>query len=93
MNRVQDVLPDLKNAIKQYCSSAGIRVKKSVVDLSIHGSQKQIMAVWVFNKPFDELFRRLAKYDPDSSEPVPYEMVTIPYATNPNIQAQQDFLQ
>lgn len=46
------------------------------------------MAVWSFNKMFDDSLRLREKHVP-TCEPVPYETVTIPYSTNPNIQAQQ----
>ena len=54
------------------------------------GQQRPIktMAVWAFNKTFDDSLRLRERFAPPQ-EPVPYEMVTIPYATNPNIQAQQ----
>ena len=52
---------------------------------------KQKMAVWAFNRTFDES-HRLWKRDgagEDSDEPIPFEIVTIPYSTNANAQAQQ----
>lgn len=55
------------------------------------GQQSPIktMAVWAFHKAFDDNLRVREQHARTASEAVPYEMVTIPYATNPNIQAQQ----
>lgn len=49
----------------------------------------QRMAVWAFNKMFDDTMRWSEKLASEPRERVPHETVTIPYATNPNIQAQQ----
>ncbi len=89
MNRVQEVVPILKDAIKQYCSSDGIAVNQNAVAWSIHGSAEKMMAVWAFHKRFDESIRVREAYSLKSVGPVPYKIVTIPYASNPNVQAQQ----
>lgn len=44
---------------------------------------KGSMAVWAFFKTF---YENLLEIDADG---IPYELVTVPYATNPNLQAQQ----
>lgn len=89
MNRIQEIVPNLETAIEKYCCSAGISLNKTAVERSIHGSQEKRMAVWAFHKSFDKALRIREMFAPFSMEPVPYEMVTIPYATNPNVQAQQ----
>ena len=48
------------------------------------------MAVWAFHKRFDASLRIRKEFDLGSIGPDPYELLTIPYWSNPNIQAQQD---
>ena len=86
MNRVQEG-SSLKNAIAQYCESVHHLVDKPAVDRTIYGAEKT-MAVWAFHKGFDQSLR-IAERHMVCPEPVPYELVTIPYASNPNVQAQQ----
>lgn len=89
MNWVQEDVPKLKRAIEQYCSTAEIPVKENAINWSIYGFQEKRMAVWAFHVSFDEDLRLSKRYSLGTTEPVPYELVTIPYATNPNVQAQQ----
>ena len=89
MNRVQKVVPSLRNAIERYCCSAGAKMNENAVEMSVHGLQEKTMAVWAFHKSLDDNLRISEKYGPGGMKPVPYEMVTMPYAANPNIKAQQ----
>ena len=92
MNRTQEVAKDIKSAIDRYCYSANVPINEAAVEESKHGSVKKTMAVWAFSKSFDKnnrMWIKFAKRKSDSIKSLPYEMVTIPYASNPNIKAQQ----
>ena len=87
MSHVQDFTPPIEEAVRRYASRTGSYFNERQFDGDLNGPTKT-MAVWAFNKMFDDALRlseRFAALD----EPVPYQTVTIPYATNPNIQAQQ----
>ena len=80
-----------RELIKRYCSLATIEENQSAMDLLLHGTMTKTMAVWAFRK---SLYRNLQirddhKLDDNSDDSLPYEMVTIPYSTNPNVMAQQ----
>ena len=92
MNRIQETAMRSRKAIERYCSSAGLDVSKVAVESSIHGSLNKTMTVWAFNRNFYRDIRMREKFGPrstDNIDSIPFEIVTIPYATNPNIQAQQ----
>ena len=90
MSHVRDFTPPIKEAVRRYVSQTGgawNEKKKCQFDAIHHGPNKT-MAVWAFDQMFDLAMREVQRFD-SQREPVPYETVTIPYATNPNIQAQQ----
>ena len=89
MHQVQEVVPDRKDAVKQYCSCVEASVDTNALEWSIHGSREKSMAVWAFQKEFHEALKTSVLYSMSEEEVCPYELVTIPYATNPNAQAQQ----
>lgn len=87
MSHLQDCTPPIRDAVRRYVSHTEVDWNEDQFDADHHGPIK-MMAVWAFNKMFDESLRLRERFAPPA-EPVPYETVTIPYATNPNIQAQQ----
>ena len=89
MNQVQEVAPDRKDAVEKYCSCIEASVDTNALEWSIHGSREKGMAVWAFQKEFHEALKTSGLYSSSKEEGLPYELVTIPYATNPNAQAQQ----
>ena len=88
MNQVQEVAPDREDAVEKYCSCIEAPVDEDALKRSIHGSQENSMAVWAFQKEFHEAVK-MSGLSLEKKERLPYELVTIPYATNPNAQAQQ----
>ena len=89
MNQVQAVVPDRKEAVRQYCSRVRATVNERALEWSIHGSREKSMAVWAFQKEFHDALKIGGLHTLPEKEIPPYELVTIPYATNPNAQAQQ----
>ena len=87
MSHVEDVTPPIEEAVRRYVSHTDVPWIGRLFDAIQHGSDKT-MAVWAFNKIFDDSLRRRERFAPPT-ETVPYETVSIPYATNPNVQAQQ----
>ena len=87
MSHVEDVTPPIKETVRRYVSHTDVPWNERQFDAVQHGSDKT-MAVWAFNKIFDDSLRLRERFAPPT-ETVPYETVSIPYATNPNIQAQQ----
>ena len=89
LNRVQKEIPVLRELIKRYCSVAKTDMNKAATESCIHGTIRKSMAIWDFNL---SLYRSLVirdDYDINDKLMLPYEIVTIPYATNPNAKAQQ----
>ena len=92
MNRVQETIPERRKLIERYCSLAKIDKNEYAMESCINESTTKTMAVWAFNL---SLYRNFSIRDEFSSfggsvgRKLPYEMVTIPYATNPNAKAQQ----
>lgn len=99
MTWVQEKVPAIRDAIRQYCSLTETPLNDNAATLAPYGSIKsKTMAVWAFNKNIDEALRTWYESGEQvkdeyglvsNDEPVPYEIVGIPYASIPNAQAQQ----
>jgi len=90
MSHVRDFTPPIKEAVQRYVSQTGgdwNGQNKRRFDAFHHGPNKT-MAVWAFDQNFALAQGVVQRFDSQRG-PVPYETVTAPYATNPNIQAQQ----
>ena len=91
MKHQQDTLPTMKNAILAYLVENELHVDERTISAAankgLRGSENKL-AVWAFDRSF---VRNLEVRDVHStqSDNAPIEMVTIPYASNPNAQAQQ----
>ena len=87
MLHVQESTP-IRDAVKRCSSRMGGRQEKPRVDVDTH-CQTRKLAVWAFNRVFDGSLRWREEFAQEPGKRVPYETVTVPYATNPNIQSQQ----
>ena len=96
MSHLRDFTPPIEEAVRRYVSQTGgdwNRQNQRRFDAFHHGPNKT-MAVWAFDEIVGRILRVATGLDSQLVRvylppPAPYETVTIPYATNPNIQAQQ----
>ena len=86
--RVQEEVSELKAVIEEYCRLAGESLNTTAVKYATHGSVEKKLAVWAWCLRFHKNLRLRCEFD-TSFDRLPYEMVTTPYASNPNIEAQQ----
>ena len=89
MKWTQEKVRDLRKVIRQYCSFAGTPINETAAEHTVHGSIEKKMTVWAFSYSSYESMKIHEKYALNSTRPVPCEIVTMPYASNPNISAQQ----
>lgn len=82
-----EIAPSMKNAVRSYLSRTGDCVDEEKLNEEFEPSGNKI-AVWALFKPFHDSLRQLKESRPNA-KPIPYEILSIPNATNPNIQAQQ----
>ena len=71
---------------------AGSAVRRRIVTNRAHSYANRKMALWAFDIDLDDMIRHRHEFDPPEVRPtagLPYKLVTIPYALNPNAQAQR----
>ena len=89
MKKIQDEVPPIKEIMRKYSSMKEVEFDDYICDSLIYGSEsKKQMAVWAFNKMFMMNLEIHEKHAIHPTHPS-FEMITIPYASNPNAQAQQ----
>jgi hypothetical protein len=74
--------PERRQAIEMYCKLTGTQFNRQASDIVAMGEERRL-AVWGFSTSIDIAFQHAANVV------APYKIVTVPYANNPNIQAQQ----
>ena len=77
-----DALQVKKGVIKEYCKLKDFFFDETASRLAAAGEERSL-AVWAFDKSTDAAFQHTL------DERSPYEMVTVPYAGNPHVRAQQ----
>ena len=86
MRHVQNVAPGMKDLVIEYVARTGKTHDDNLRELE-GDLRSKTMVVWALNKIFDDSLR---DFEPHMlCEPLPYEIVSVPYSSNPNIQAQQ----
>ena len=95
MKSAQRTAPTRRELIKRYCPLAKIGVNRIAIESCVHGATKKSMAIWAFNLrlyrtlQIRDNFDTIEKSGTSVTDKLPYEVVTIPYATNFNVKAQQ----
>ena len=87
MTHLHESTPMLQEAVRRYLRRKGDSVDEAILREVTEGTN-QVIAVWAFFTTFDKSLRRMKEFHTEA-DPVPYETLTVPTATNPNIQAQQ----
>ena len=88
MSHLQVHPPQIEESLKLYLDQCGVRWEKQQFDFTRHETDKK-MAIWAFNNIFDEVVRRQITSSELEENQLSHDIVTVPYASNPNIQAQQ----
>jgi hypothetical protein len=81
-----DTLAAKRGAIEEYCKVKSFFFDKTASVIAAEGYENTLgrsLAVWAFDKAIDGAFQY------GRSQPCPYEIVTVPCASNPHIRAQQ----
>ena len=91
MKHKQDTVPTKKEAIKAYLAEKELDIDERSIGTAANGvfrGSGNKMAVWAFDRSFVKNLEVRDEYAKQPSQ-TPFEMVTIPYASNLNVQAQQ----
>ena len=87
MMHMPEHTPPIEEAVKRHLAHSDVHWNARQFDADQHGTEKS-MAVWALDRALDRAANP-SRQGVMRKKRVPYETVTIPYATNPNIQAQQ----
>lgn len=80
--------PSRTALIERYCTLASVPLDKYAADIAVKGHDRFI-AVWAYDLSIDVVFNHPVRGTPEFSAGRPFEVVTVPYAGNANIQSQQ----
>ena len=87
MKQQYEIAPVMQEAVRRYLTQTGVDVDEGILREEF-ASTKYTIAVWAMFRPFYKGLKRRTEFRPGVDQ-MPYEMITVPYASNPNMQARQ----